>query len=365
MSSMRRQAQVVKVRKKILSWYYENKRDLPWRLQKDPYRIWISETMLQQTQVDTVVPYYNRFIKKFPTVRSLGLAKVDEVLSLWSGLGYYSRARSIHRAARQIIEKHNGSVPKDILQLRALPGVGPYTAGAISAIAFDLPEVAIDGNVTRVISRVYGVREDVTKSHGRKKIASHVQSLMDGPAPGDFCQALMELGAVLCRPRSPHCDKCPATTSCDAFSKGDARALPQKKKKTPPKAVSATAILLSRGKRFLAVKRPERGLLGGLWDFPGGTVLEGEKPEIGLERNLSSSLGLVLRGPVEKHGQIVHLFSHRKMTLHLFSGEIGPQRVRRRDFVDHRWVSLKTFLNLPHSSLTAKMFRSLNLRSPL
>ena len=217
------------VREKVLSWYLENKRDLPWRRGKDPYRIWISEIMLQQTQVTTVIPYYNNFIKRFPTVRSLSTAEVDEVLSLWSGLGYYSRARALHRAACKVVEEHDGLFPRDRMKLMELPGVGPYTAGAILAIAFDMPEAAVDGNVTRALSRIYGVRDDVTKMHAKKKIDSFAQSLMAGSTPGEFCQALMEFGSVVCRPRSPRCPKCAVNKFCDAFAKGDVEQLPHKR----------------------------------------------------------------------------------------------------------------------------------------
>jgi len=350
------------VREKVLSWYLENKRDLPWRRGKDPYRIWISEIMLQQTQVTTVIPYYNNFIKRFPTVRSLSTAEVDEVLSLWSGLGYYSRARALHRAACKVVEEHDGLFPRDRMKLMELPGVGPYTAGAILAIAFDMPEAAVDGNVTRALSRIYGVRDDVTKMHAKKKIDSFAQSLMTGSTPGDFCQALMEFGSVVCRPRSPRCPKCVVNKFCDAFAKGDVEQLPHKPLKTAPTIIIGASILLSRRQKFLAVKRPERGLLGGLWDFPGGEVRKDERPEAGLRRSLLESLGLVLGGSLEETGRIVHLFTHRKLILYLFRGEINSQRVRRRGFAAHRWVSLKTFLDLPHSSLTAKAFHSLNLK---
>jgi A/G-specific adenine glycosylase len=352
------------LRRALLRWYDKHKRELPWRKARDPYAIWISETMLQQTRVDTVIPYYERFIDRFPDIASLAAAERDDVLSLWSGLGYYSRARALHRAAGVVAREYGGEFPETASELRELPGIGPYTAGAIAAIAFDRPEPAVDGNVIRVLSRLFGLRDDVSKPAIRRLIESHARELAEGPRPGDLCQALMELGALLCVPRTPRCLLCPLRKSCAAFEAGDAATLPNKPKKKAPKKIEAVAILLSRGHRVLAVKRPEKGLLGGLWDLPGGELQRGEEPESGLARTLSETLGLATRSAPKAMGQVGHLFTHRRLILHLFSGEVAAGRLRCRAYDDHRWLASTELHQLPHGTLTDKAFRLLEVGGP-
>ena len=345
----------------LIEWYERSHRDFPWRRTSDPYRILVSETMLQQTRVETVVPYYQRFLARFPDVRQLAAAESDEVLSLWSGLGYYSRARSLHRAAQLLVAEYDGVFPETAEALRELPGIGPYTAGAISAIAFDRPEAAVDGNVVRVLSRLFGIRGEVGRPAVRREIEAHALALAEGPHPGDQCQALMELGALVCVPRVPRCLLCPLQTDCDAFEAGDPASLPNKAKKKAPTRVEAACVLLRRGRRYLAVKRPERGLLGGLWDLPGGEIVAGEDAASSLIATLERDLGLRLAEPPTAMGQVEHVFTHRKLTLFVFAAEAAGGRIRRRGFDDHRWLGLSALTDLPHGNLTEKVFRLLEI----
>ena len=341
------------LRAALLAWYRANRRDLPWRRTRDPYAIWLSEAMLQQTRVETVIPYWERFLARFPDVASLADAEQDEVLGLWAGLGYYSRARNLHRAAREVVEKHDGALPSDPDALRALPGVGRYTAGAVASIAFDRPEPVVDGNVIRVLSRIRGIREDVGAPATLARIWDDAGALARGEAPGDLNQALMELGATVCTPRAPRCASCPVAKRCDAHGAGDAEQLPVKAPRGKPRRVEGVAAWVVRRGRALAVRRPERGLLGGLWDLPGGDLAEREPPEAGVARALAERVGLATR-ELRPVGVVEHVFTHRALRLHVFAGEANGGRVRRDGYDAHRWVGPDAFGELPHGALTGK-----------
>lgn len=348
-------------RKALLAWYRAHRRDLPWRRTRDPYAIWLSETMLQQTRVETVVPYYERFLERFPDVQQLAEAELDDVLSEWAGLGYYSRARSLHKAAREVSETHGGDFPETASALRELPGVGAYTAGAIAAIAFDLPESAVDGNVIRVLTRVLGIRGDVTRPQVLREIHEHAAHLAQGEAPADWCQAVMELGALVCAPRTPSCSTCPVIAWCDANRTGDAADLPNKPKKPKARRVEAAAALVLRRGKALAVRRPEGGLLGGLWDLPGGDLEPGEPAASGLVRTLAEGTGLRLAGEPVACGSVTHVFTHRRLQLHVFRVEASPGRTSLRNFDAHRWITPQQLCALPHARLTGKALRLLGL----
>jgi len=255
--------------RELLAWYLRGNRDLPWRRSKNPYYIWISEIMLQQTRVDTVIPYFNRFIERFPTVRDLAEAPEEDVLKLWEGLGYYSRARNLQAAAKEIAEKHGGEIPADKAAVSGLKGVGPYTSGAILSIAFNLPEPAVDGNVMRVLSRYFCLEEDIAKPAARVGIEGLARELIPEGTAGDFNQALMELGALVCTPRSPHCLTCPVMEHCAARLSGRQEELPIKTKAKKPKPQHRLAVLIEDANgRVLARQRPEQGLLARLWELP-------------------------------------------------------------------------------------------------
>ena len=340
-------------RRLLLDWYRANRRALPWRETRDPYAIWISEAMLQQTRVETVIPYYERFLRRFPDVEALATADTDDVLGLWAGLGYYSRARNLHKAAQVVAEQHHGTLPDDPDALRALPGVGRYTAGAVASIAFDRPEPVLDGNVKRVLSRLLGVREDVGRPAVERRLWKEAETLARGPSPGDLNQALMELGAMVCTPRAPRCVACPLARRCDARAEGDAESLPVKAKKREPRRVEATSALVVRRAKALAVRRPPEGLLGGLWDLPGGELAGGEEPRDGLVRALRERVGLGVEKP-QRVGEVEHVFTHRRLRLHVFRCDTAQGRTRLDGFDAHRWLSTDAMRKLPHGAVTAK-----------
>jgi A/G-specific adenine glycosylase len=340
-------------RRALLTWYARHKRDLPWRRTRDPYAIWLSETMLQQTRVDTVIPYYERFLARFPTVQALADAEPDEITRLWSGLGYYSRARNLHAAARMIASEHGGELPRDVETLRELPGVGRYTAGAVASIAFDRAAPIVDGNVARVLARLRGLRDDVTSTAARKRLWEEAEALARGPKPGELNQALMELGALICTPRAPKCLLCPLREMCRALAAGDAEALPVKKRAAAPTRIAAVAAVITRAGKLLAVRRPPEGLLGGLWDLPGGELAAQEPPRAALERALREKLGLALAGIAEL-GAVQHQFTHRTLSLHVLRAEAKPGRVARREYDAHRWVTRTAFARLGLSTLARR-----------
>lgn len=265
------------LRARLLAWYARRRRDLPWRAARDPYRIWVSEIMLQQTRVETAVPYYLRFLERFPTLAALAAAPQSAVLALWSGLGYYRRARNLHRAAR-LIHAAGGRFPADYAAIRALPGVGPYTAAAIASIAFGLPHAALDGNVLRVLARLENDPADIAASAARRRLEAVAQSLLHPRRPGDFNQALMELGAVVCLPRAPLCPACPVRSCCRARASGTAAALPVKRARPPAEAVEAVLVLVRRNGRVLLRRRPASAAqLAGFWELPRPEDLPGAR----------------------------------------------------------------------------------------
>ncbi|TYA11674.1 A/G-specific adenine glycosylase [Paenibacillus faecis] len=256
----------------LLKWYERSKRDLPWRRHRDPYYIWVSEIMLQQTRVDTVIPYFQRFIERFPTLKDLAEAPEEDVLKCWEGLGYYSRARNLQAAARQVVERHGGTVPSVKAEVAALKGVGPYTTGAILSIAFNQPEPAVDGNVMRVLSRYFLIREDIMKTGTRTRMEELAASLIPRGRAADFNQALMELGALICTPKSPSCLVCPVMARCAARLEGAEDALPVKSKAKPPRPEYRLVALVEgdgeHAGRVLVRRRPASGLLARMWELP-------------------------------------------------------------------------------------------------
>lgn len=305
---------VARIQEALLAWYRASRRDLPWRRTRDPYRIWLSEVMLQQTQVDTVLGYYERFLARFPTLRALAEAEPEEVLEAWAGLGYYRRARHLHAAARRVVELYQGEVPREPKQFASLPGVGPYTAAAVLSIAFGQPLAAVDGNVTRVVARLAGIAEPVDRTPGRRRIEAAAARLLAKDAPGDWNQAVMELGARVCRPGAPHCDACPVRAWCRAAADGTAALLPVAAGRTQVRTVERLMAAVEVDGRVVLVRRQADGLLGGLWDLPalegapGSWPLPGER-----ERALCAHLASLGFGGVQlvaSCGEAVHRFSH-------------------------------------------------------
>lgn len=275
--------------RELLAWYGSEKRDLPWRRTRDPYRIWISEIMLQQTRVEAVLPYYERFLSHFPTVGDLASADQDKVLNLWAGLGYYSRARNLQAAARQVVESHGGRFPESLEELRALQGVGPYTAAAIASIAFGLPHAAIDGNLERVISRLLALRDD-PKTSGKAAIAAFGEKLARLGSAGELNQAFMDLASRLCLPREPRCEECPIASHCRARAEGIQRELPVKKPKAAPVLLRAAAWAMIHREELLLARRPQGEWLAGMWDLPWQIVESGERPNARFGKPLGRAL---------------------------------------------------------------------------
>lgn len=307
----------------LISWFKNEQRDLPWRKDRDPYKIWVSEIMLQQTRVDTVIPYFNRFIEWFPTINDLAEANEDKVLKAWEGLGYYSRVRNLQSAVKEVKEKYHGEVPNTPQEIAELKGVGPYTAGAILSIAYGIPEPAVDGNVMRVMSRILTIWDDIAKPASRKIFEKAVRELISHEDPSSFNQALMELGALICTPTSPSCLLCPVREHCQAFNEGVEQELPVKTKKSKTRNVRlAAALLTDPAGKILIHKRPADGLLANLWEFPNVELLH----EIQNDREQVFSLfqqTLHLDVQLEKIiGQIDHVFSHLIWNISIYTGKL-------------------------------------------
>jgi len=311
------------IRRALLRHYDRHRRDLPWRGAADPYRVWVSEIMLQQTRADVVGPYYERWLERFPTLDALADAELDDVLHAWQGLGYYTRARNLHRAARLVRERHGGQVPREEAALRALPGVGEYTAGAIASIAYGEPRPAVDGNVRRVLARLFDLAEP--SAPALRELAGR---LLDRRRAGDFNQALMDLGATVCTPRSPACDACPVADWCLARARGTQAERPAPKRRAAvPSYDVGTAVLRTRDGRLLLVRRPEDGLLGGMWTFPGEVARDGEGVEDAAARAGSAASGLRNLGRGRRLGGVVHVFSHRREVYHVFLFAVAGEEV--------------------------------------
>ncbi|MDD4564393.1 MAG: A/G-specific adenine glycosylase [Eubacteriales bacterium] len=317
----------------LLKWYDLNKRELPWRQDKDPYRIWISEIMLQQTRVEAVIEYYKRFIKELPDLKALAEISDERLLKLWEGLGYYSRARNLKKAAIEIVENYAGKLPASYKDLLTLSGIGPYTAGAIASIAFDIRRPAVDGNVLRVMSRVLGSDRDISKQATVNDIYDCLSVAMPANRPGDFNQALMELGAVVCLPNGgPRCDNCPIARLCQAFIEGNPEKYPVKSPKKPRKIEEKTVFIIEYDGRYLLHKRPDIGLLAAMWEFPNvpGTLSAKRLPDA-----------------LQKYGLHIWTLVGQKFAKHLFTHvewHMTGFFVRTQNIShcteDYRWMSL-------------------------
>lgn len=290
----------------LLDWYDLNKRILPWREQKNPYYIWVSEIMLQQTRVEAVKFYFERFITELPTIHSLAVVSEEKLLKLWEGLGYYNRVRNMQKAAIIIMNEYNGKMPADYDQLLKLPGIGSYTAGAIGSIAFSLPVPAVDGNVLRVFKRVAASFDDITKQSVKKQLEEDLKEIMITDRPGDFNQSVMELGATVCIPNGkPLCQKCPIMHLCIGFKTGQELLLPVKPKKKARKIEERTILIFAKDNKYTICKRPDKGLLAGLWELPS---IENHHTAMGLTEELEQ--GGIYKPQVEPLGEAVHIFSH-------------------------------------------------------
>jgi A/G-specific adenine glycosylase len=347
-----------RIRDDLVAWYRRGHRDLPWRNTRDPYAIWVSEIMLQQTRVETVAPRFSRWLARFPTVSALAGAPLDDVLAEWAGLGYYARARNLHAAAREVEERYGGRVPDGAEGVRALPGIGRYTAGAILSIAYGKPAPILDGNVVRVLSRIFRIGGDPRGPAAQKKLWDLAGLLVSKGDPSDLNQGLMELGATVCTPRRPACLTCPLTTSCGARRAGDAEAFPEATRATKVIEITQVSVaLLSRGEVLLA-RRPPRGLWGGLFELPSGEPAAGEALPAAALRVARERVGVAARAP-SPLADFTHVLSHRKIAFHGFRAAAARRAVRLDGYDDHRWVTPKEAGSLGISRATARLLAEL------
>lgn len=308
LSRVLRKFNILQFQTDLLNWYDQNKRDLPWRQDQNPYKVWVSEIMLQQTKVDTVIPYFYRFMEQFPTVYDLASADEQDVLKAWEGLGYYSRARNLQNAVREVVSEYNGEVPDNPKQLGELKGIGPYTRGAILSIAFNQPEPAVDGNVMRVLSRVFNIHDDISVGRTRKRFEEIVREIISEEDPSSFNQALMELGALICTPKSPMCMFCPVMEHCEAYEEGIQEQLPVKAKKAKQKKQLYKTVIIKNEKGDIIIeRRPDTGLLANLWQFPmiPGQIKTNEEAEQWLYKEYDLDISIH-----KKVGDVRHVFSH-------------------------------------------------------
>ncbi len=321
-----------------MQWYHNHQRTLPWRETEDPYRIWVSEVMLQQTQTTTVLSYFQKFIIHFPNLGRLAAANLQEVLKVWEGMGYYARARNLHSAAKIILAAHNGNVPDTWESIRKLPGVGDYIAAAVLSIAFNKPYAVVDGNVKRVLARLNMLTAPVNRSSSYKTFKTASERLLDRRSPGIFNQAMMELGATCCTPKKPACDICPIQRFCRAFQEKAVAEYP-KRIATPPIPLHHISVgVVYKNGRMLITRRKPDGLLGGLWEFPGGKVRKNESPESACIRELKEEVNLTVS--VASHlAHVKHAYTHFKVHLEVFSCRYVSGKIKLKGAVDYRWVT--------------------------
>jgi A/G-specific adenine glycosylase len=314
-------------RKALVEWYLAAKRDLPWRNTDDPYRIWVSEVMLQQTQVNTVVPYYQKFVQRFGDLKRLARADLQAVLKVWEGLGYYARARNLHRAAGIVLKEHAGVITDRWEDFHKLPGVGDYIAAAVLSLAFEKPFPVVDGNVKRVLARLLAMENPVNAPAAAKNFQGTADALLDRDQPGTFNQAMMELGAVVCKPQNPLCDRCPV-------------------------------------RKMLITRRQPSGLLGGLWEFPGGKIKKDEKAAAACIREIKEEVNLAVK--IDAHlSRIKHAYTHFKIVMDVFCCAYVSGRVKLNGPVDHRWISLQKLDDYPFPKANHKFFDELKKYIPM
>ena len=344
----------------LLDWYKVNARDLPWRSDLSPYRTWVSEIMLQQTQVDTVIPYFNRWMVCFPDIHALAAADEQDVLSAWEGLGYYSRARNLHKAAQKLVNHFGGQLPVTSTELQCLPGIGLYTAGAIASIAFDEDVPAVDGNIRRVLARLFNVSLPARSTEGEALLGALAREHLPPGRAGEYNQALMDLGALICKPKNPACERCPIADVCQARQLGlqGQRPVRLPRKKTPHLTVTA-AVICQNGQVLLA-QRPPDGLLGGLWEFPGGTKEDTDADlTVCLKREIQEELGVDINVD-EPFGRYDHAYTHFKITLHAFKCSLA-EGAQPRPMEDQAldWAALEALPDYPMGKVDRLIARQL------
>ncbi len=345
----------------LLDWFQTYQREMPWRNTRNPYYIWVSEVMLQQTQVKKVMAYYQKFIDRLPTVQQLAEAELQTVLKLWEGLGYYTRARNLHKAAKIIVAELDGKIPNDYTAFRKLPGVGDYSAAAVQSIAFNAPYAAVDGNVKRVLARLFYMKTPINEASATKRFQEKADALLAQEAPGTFNQAMMELGATVCRPQSPTCIVCPVHSCCQAFQTARQDEVPVRRKAKPiPEYHLAVGVIhkiaVSEGGlaesseepqgEILITQRPLDGLLGGLWEFPGGRLTEGETAEEACHRHIAETVNLAVEN-LTYLTRVRHAFTHFKIVVDVFQCDYQAGEVALNGPIDAKWIRLEELEQYP------------------
>ncbi len=346
--------------KNLLAWYQVNARTLPWRGEKEPYKIWLSEVMLQQTQVETVKPYYEKWLKKYPDIKYVAEADEELLLKTWEGLGYYSRRRNFHKACKIVVDQFGGKIPNDLEKFRSLPGVGDYTAAAVLSIAFGENYPLLDGNINRVMSRLLAYEKPVKKGKslfiGQLGKWIDVHSTLRGKCPGEFNQAMMELGSLVCRKNQPHCFECPLTDYCEAYKKRITEKFPVKQEMKPRPHYTVVVGVILKEDKFLIQKRPSSGHLGGLWELPGGKVYNGELLSHALKREIREETGLELT-KIDEIGKVDHAYSHFSISLHgyLCRLEIGKSSLQKD--IPRKWIYFSEIEKYPFPKASHKLFK--------
>ncbi len=347
-------------RESLLKWFNQHQRRMPWRGIDDPYRIWVSEVMLQQTQVKKVVAYYERFIERFPDIQHLADASLQDVLKVWEGLGYYARARNLHKAAKIVVNELNGKVPSDYQTFRKLPGVGDYSVAAVHSIAFNAPLAAVDGNIKRVLARLFLMNTPINDASSSKLFQQKADTLLERKEPGLFNQAMMELGAMVCRPQSPTCLVCPVNIYCEAFRTARQDEFPRRTKKEKVPEHKMVAGVIYKDTKVLIVQRPLDGLLGGLWEFPNGRIVEDETTEQACSRYITEVVNLSVT-EIKYLTRIRHAFTHFKIVLDVFQCVYNSGEVILNGPIDAKWVKLTELQDFPLPRATHKFLDKLIL----
>jgi len=350
---------------RLLPWFDQNARPLPWRKKRSPYRVWISELMLQQTRVDQAVPYFQRFMRRFPSLRALAGASLHDVLKAWEGLGYYTRARNLHRAAGIIRDRHKGRFPDDYDAIHALPGIGPYSAAAIASFAFGLDHAVVDGNVLRVFARWFALEEDIKSPAAKKNVQALADRLLVPGQAARFNEAVMELGATICLPRLPLCPACPMRLVCKAHKDGVVDRFPVRRpgKKVPHKVVGAAVVFNSHGEVLIAQRR-EKAMLGGLWEFPGGSLEPGESMEACIEREWKEELGVEIKTG-ERMMIVRHAYSHFTIELHVHVARLIKGRPRPLECAAVAWTPVGKLRQYPFSRADLHVVEMLTARGKI
>ena len=342
----------------LLAWYEQHARQLPWRGHPDPYAVWVSEIMLQQTRVETVIPYFERWMKRFPSIADLASASQQEVLSMWEGLGYYSRARNLHRAAQIVRSEHAGELPQDPKALRNLPGIGRYTAAAIASIAFGLDEPAMDGNIRRVLARYFDAQSPARSKEGEGLLWQLAAENLPAGRAGDYNQALMDLGATICTPQAPDCPNCPVADGCAAYTLGVQEERPVRLPKGAIPHHTVAAAVIHQNGHVLVAQRPQGGLLGGMWEFPGGKLKAGEDLAGCLRREIREELGVEIRVG-DPFGVYRHAYTHFRVTLHAFQCALVSGEPEPLEHTALKWTSPRALDGFPMGKLDRQIANSL------